>query len=278
MPSITWIDPNGDAISLQSDIRVLRGADFLGMPTIRASEIEVPLQPGSRWRQVNHGPREITLPVSIGGDKRANLDLLARAMDPTRGDGRIRVTWDDNTARELTCRYREGLNPTVQFWQVPVWHTVIVFRAVDPYWSDTADSTVELAPGAAPGFFPFFPLRVGASEATDSATVNNDGQAAAWPVWTIIGPADSVEASNVTVGESWTLNRTVAAGETVTIDARPGAKTVVSSTVGDVFSSLGDGSSLWRLEPGLNDVELVMAGATGASRMVMSWRRRWLSA
>jgi hypothetical protein len=56
-----------------------------------------------------------------------------------------------------------------------------------------------------------------------SMIVTNLGDSAAYPLFTITGPVNLPTITNVTTGQSFQLNATVAAGNTVTIDAASGA-------------------------------------------------------
>lgn len=280
MRRLTWIPPTGDPLSLAlgGSIYALSGVQTAGMPSVRTSEIIVPMQPGSRWQRVDHGPRDIVVPVDLSPDPEAAMDTLVALIDPTVGDGRLRMTRSDSTERELFCRYIDGLVPVEQTDRLDGWLAALIFRAVDPYWYDRNPRTLSFSPGGAgQDFFPFFPLVLGASEIASDASVVNDGHVATWPVWTITGPG-TVTATNQTTGETWELGHAIGEGETVTVDTRPGVKTVVSSTAGDLFAELSDVSSLWPLVTGSNEIAVEMASATPTSRLLLTWWRRWLTA
>lgn len=282
MRRLTWVAPDGAVTSFGgAPVLAAPGVQFAGMPQVRASELTVPMQAGNRWQHVNHGPREVAIPVLIAGDtlagNEAAVDGLAWLVDPTRGDGKLRATRHDGSERELSCRYVSSLQITEATAFDAAWQSMLVFRAVDPYWYDSSSQTVIVAPGPSPSFFPFFPLKLGASEASDSVSVVNDGQVEVWPVWSITGPG-TFSASNDSLGEEWVLEHELGGGEIVTIDTRPGIKTVVSSSAGDLFGALTDTSNLWPLGVGSNQVTLTVSGADEESRLVLSWRRGWLSA
>lgn len=282
MRRVTWIPASGAPLSFDQagDIYARAGVSGLaGMPPIRHSELVVPLQPGARWQNVSHGPRDVVVPVDLYPDPEAAMDTLTGLVDPTLGDGRIRVTRHDETERELYCRYIDALTVIEETDRLEGWVAGLVFRAVDPYWYDRTEQTIVVAPGPAPTFFPFFPLVLGASEASDSATVVNDGHVLTWPVWTLTGPG-TFAGENVTRGETLTLGYDLDEGETVTIDTRPGAKSVVSSLDPDVslFGELTPESQMWPIEVGTNELAFTVGGATAASRLTLSWRRRWLTA
>lgn len=315
------------SLSYDDTADVFAGMDVhvAGMPPVRASSDPVPLQSGTRWRQVDYGPRDVDVPVLVAAVTlpalEAAVDRLSTAIDPTRGDGRIQVSRHDGSIRELVCRYIGGWTITEATNTDPVWAAVLSFQAADPFWSDTSDISVTFtlggvaeptAPppsgGTAPGFdsaavefdaavvfdgtesvagvaggtssggfFPFFPLRLGASELAQVFTITNTGQQQAWPVWTIIGPASAVTVKNTTTGEQFVLAVNLLPGETITIDTRPGRKNITNNAGQSVFPITGD-SSLWALLAGVNVVSVTFSGATAATAVTARWRRRWLSA
>ena len=66
--------------------------------------------------------------------------------------------------------------------------------------------------------------------------------------------------------------------DAVTIDTRPGAKTVTKQDGSNLFGFLAWPPQLWSLAQGSNSVRIEMSAATSASSVVLSWRRRYLSA
>jgi len=149
---ITFIDALGVLTPLvcQLDMRVLLGPIGLDMPPIGLIEEETPFQAGSRLRAVRVKAREVDLPLLVkgaGADAvRAAVRTLLRTLDPTRGNGRLRVTGPGGTTRELTCRYiggaegAEGRDQSGLSWR----KAVLTFKAFDPYWYDTTLTTPAL--------------------------------------------------------------------------------------------------------------------------------------
>ena len=154
----------------------------------------------------------------------------------------------------------------------------MVVRATDPYWYDTADIVnTYVSGGTPPAFFPFFPLRLSSSSVFASPVVVNDGDVEAWPVWTIVGPGSAIVLRNLTVGSVLSLPVTLGVDEAVTIDTRPGVKTVRNSSGLSLFGSLTWDSALAALVKGPNTLALEMSGATPASSIMLSYRRRFLT-
>lgn len=275
--TITWIDADGTSTVLTTFLPV----SGRHMPPIAFEEEGVPEQPGLRLRAVRHREREFVIGVLFreGSDaelREAIRDLVAK-MDPTRGDGIIRVTAPGGDQREIVCRYAAGLELDEQ----PAWRSQkapVVFKAHDPYWRATSDTQQPFELGDTATFFPFFPLRLTSSEIFADATVTNLGDVDAWPVWTITGPGSAITLRNLTTGKQLTLSVTLGAGESVVIDTRPGAKTVVRDDGTNEFPELSSASSLWPLQRGANGVRVEMTSATTDSLVLLAWRPRYLGA
>jgi hypothetical protein len=286
MPDVvTFIDPDGDSISLSDDpyIKIARGASGRFMPPIQLTSDVVPFQDGQRLRNVRRDLRNIFYPLLITGasesDLRTRLRSLLRRFDPVRGDGTLQVSSNGET-REITCRYAEGLEVTEEQPASALWKLApVVFRAFDPFWQDAEDSSLEFS-GLAPSgtFFPFFPLTLGSDTLSGGATVDNSGDVDAWPVWTIQGPGGPLTLTNETTGKALTLDTVLTGVQSVTIDTRPGEKTITRDDGTNLYPDLHTGSSLWPLVPGENTVDLSMTGATSATTVSLSFRRRFLSA
>lgn len=274
-----WIDPDGTTTELDVEWDV----DGRFMPPSRRVEEEVPLQAGSRVRSVRHGPRDLRMlcwfEAATEEALRTQLRALIRTMDPTRGDGRLRITAPAGDQRELTCRYVAGLEMPEQLGDTAgpgLQRAAVVLRATDPFWYDVATTSATYETGTPATFFPFFPLRLSASEVFADATLDNGGDVETWPVWTIVGPGSEIVLRNLTTGKALTLDHTLADGESVTIDTRPGSKTVLDQDGVSRFSSLTASSSLWPLERGSNSIRVEVTGATAATAVTVAFKKRYL--
>lgn len=287
-----WIENNGGAHNLSGGADgadVPRGPTGLYMPPIRRTDEIVPLQPGNRHRSVLHDAGHVLVPIMFQATTESDLRSLIRTwlrrFDPTRGDGRLRITGPDTTVRELTCGYVSGLEgdegdqtrwPGKQL-------AVVTFVASDPYWADIADSTHSWTTGAASAtFFPFFPLQLGTSQVFGTSSITNVGDVATFPVWVVTGPGSMLTLTNHTTGRALAWNGTLGAGEQIVIDTRPGnqtgaPKSVVKNDGTNQFGLLS-AYDFWPFEPGVNVVEIELAGASGASTVQALWRARYLGA
>lgn len=110
-------------------------------------------------------------------------------------------------------------------------------------------------------------------------TVSNTGSAAAYPVVTINGPGWLTQLANWTSGDVLYLDVDLLAGETLTIDLRPGTRSLTSSFRGNLLGSIVPGSTLatWRLLPGDNRVSLFVDDETATASATIAWYTRYWS-
>lgn len=279
---VQHIDPDG----VITDLEVEWGTSGRFMPPVTHDEQEIPGQPGSRWHDVQHGPRSFVLPLWIADAGAAALRALLRdlvgKMDPSRGESRIRVTAPGGDQREITCRYESGLEllerlgetsgPTVQ-------RAPLVLRAHDPYWYAVSDVVVPFGPQQAGSFFPLPPIRLSSSEVFADVTIDAIGDAPqAWPVWTIQGPGANVVLRNFTTGKSLRL-KIALGGESVTVDTRPGRKLITRHDGTNLWPAVVMPSALWSLKRGLNAIRIEMASAVATtSEVQLAYRPCYLTA
>jgi phage-related protein len=281
---ITWVDPDGaeTVLSDQGTARVSYEMAGRFMPPVSFIEDDIPAQDGARLRAVRVRPREVTVPVAVVGadqtEVRTTLRTLMRTLNPKRGDGRLRVTGPDGTVRDLTCRYSQGLEISEQFEKFVGWQrAVLVLRAVDPYWYDTAATSTTYTVETPEPFFPIFPLKLNSDTVLGTQTVDNTGDVEAFPVWTVHGPCTSITLANSTTGQTIDLPITLTSTQVVTIDTRPFRKTVRRDDGTNLYGSLSTSSALWVLPTGLSTITVELPGATVDSYVTLTYSRRWLS-
>ncbi len=256
---------------------VERGAQGLALPAPRVVREEIPFDHGTRRRAVKVAEREVDLPIlAAAPDAVALYDLigqLSRWLDPTRGAATLRCAVGART-RDLGVVYQGGL-PERRVLGASAARFVLTLGADDPYWYDTAETQIAYTLDASTqrGLFPFFPLVVSSAVVFAVPAIVNPGDAPAWPVWTVTGPGADLALRNTTTGEALMLPGTIAAGEVVTVDTRPGAKTV--TRLGGTTALLDTRSSFWALARGQNALSLELANATAASSIQLSYKARW---
>jgi hypothetical protein len=94
---------------------------------------------------------------------------------------------------------------------------------------------------------------------TDFVTVGNHGEVPAWPVWTFHGPMTGFQVA--VRGQKIAGTRTLAEGETLTVDTRPRRKSAVLST-GEVVTRSLTARRYTQIDPGASiPVEVVLFGS-----------------
>jgi hypothetical protein len=281
---VEWIDAENQVTYLHDWVNIwaLKGwRDFFGMPTA-INSYEVPLLPGERFSSVELKPREVDLPLQILETSRSGfiekMRELVSAFNPDKGEGRLRIRHAGHAARELKCRYLRGLEGDggAKGWGPQSARVVITLRASDPFWYAPDAVSSQFVWGEPATFFPFFPLSLNASPTFDDV-LTNDGDHTAWPVWTIQGPGTTLILTNETTGYSLEAALALTAGQIVTIDTRPGVKTVKDSDDVNYFSTLTATSVLWGLRRGNNSIHIEFAGSDSSSLIGVSYSPPYLS-
>lgn len=111
--------------------------------------------------------------------------------------------------------------------------------------------------------------------------ITNGGTAATYPILTACAPTTASarlsQLVNYTTGEAIYFNLAMLPAEIVTLDLRPGQKTLISSIRGNIINTVLPGSnvSTWRLMPGTNNVSVWLSGGSGGAKLV--WTERFWS-
>lgn len=279
---ISFIDPGGveHDLSGSANIDIALGATGRFMPQFDITEQQVPFVPGSRLRNIAVKAREVDLPIEITALSTSDLRNVLRTtlnwFNPLKGDGQLKVIAEDGTTRVLNCRYQSGLE--VQETGMTWIKSSLVLKAYDPYWYDLNPTITTYTTGTPPTFFPMFPMKLTSSTVFSGATVTNNGDVETWPIWIIKGPGDTIYLNNLTTGASLNINYSLGIGEYITIDTRPGFKTVTKNDGTNLFSYLSNTSSLWDLIAGANQIQIQMQNATTQSAVQLSYTNRYWGA
>ncbi len=284
-----WITPEGTIYRLDSFIdgaAIVETVTGRRMPPIRRTADGVPLQPGTRRRSAIHDENEQAYGVLFSGstdvDLRANIRSWCQRLDPSRGDGRLRVTGPAGDVRELTCSYQDGLRGDEPAGQRQDEVAIVTWVASDPYWAAPAATVISWQTGVARSFFPILPLHLGSSQVFARSLLDPVSDVPTFPVWTISGPGASIALKNLTTGRTLSWSGSLGFGEQLTIDTRPGNQTNAPKSVflQDATNQYGllTARDMWPLKPGTNDVAIEMTGATEDSLVTLSYQSRYLSA
>lgn len=279
---LVWIDPD----NTQTDLNDGTITTTYGLSGEHATNFEIyadpyPLYTGSKVRHVRTSVRDVDIPITISCASRsalmAKIRAMAYALDPSRGDGKLRRTAADGVIRDLTCRYRDGLD-NLRHASSNISYGVLAFRAYDPFWaaSSASSATVTTGDNTTTWFgHNWFPFSLSSSTVFGDVTIDNTGDVETYPIIYINGAGTNPTLKNLTTSKTLTLTVTLVYGDQIEIDTRPGYRTVKLNGTSrfDIVSG-----SLWSLQTGNNTVRVEMSDSTSDSSVQLSYYMRYHSA
>lgn len=238
--------------------------------------------------------REVTVPFAVFGTQgttfHSRMRTITSILDPTIGDGTLTVA-RNGVGRSLTCRFQDGfggeLHPN-DSGPTDWWEGAITFIAFDPYWLDEDWNETEFRAAGNTAFFtqPFLPLnRLNVGSTFANLNVSVAGDAPAWPVWTVTGPATNPKITDLTTGKKLDFSdysgvALADSSETLSVDTSPGVKSATryyGGTAYNVFSALTSDSSLFSLAPGNHTIRFAATSPAGSTRLLVQYKQRYLA-
>lgn len=283
----TWVPADGSTELLLTDDDAggyqlkAGGTRGLNAPPYRSTRSVYAGQDGTTYDAVFAEERPISLGLQISGATVAQFRdrwrALARAFRPKAGDGTLRMVDEWGQAREIRCRYLSGLEGDGEAYTSGVLgRAVVELIATDPWWVGDETTLGPVSLGVPANFFPVPPVAPSASSVQGQISVDlSDTDAPAFPVWTITGPGSNLSLTNVTTGHSLAIDIALTAGQQLIIDTRPRVKSVRLATGVNAMPKVRGYPDLWPLVESVNDLSVMMTGATAASRIVGVYRPRF---
>ena len=271
------------------------GATGLDMPPYALFSDESPNLDGSIFRNARAAAREIMIPVYLYGIDRQTINQLKRKLfqlfNPKRGYCVLRFTEGDGISRNLSCYYKGGMEgaegtDTAGF----TWAKYgLTFTAMDPWFYPERDESVRWSFGTGEPLVspskPFFPMSltngvVGGDG--QGLAIYNPGDVEAWPVWVLQGPIRSFSlvgpyGASVAAPVPADNSDLVPAGRTLTIDTRPGRKTVRDDLGTNYWASLSASPQFWSVEPGETFANVSVVTGSGMAAVTLSFTPRYAS-
>ncbi|MEV2239531.1 hypothetical protein [Micromonospora sp. NPDC049891] len=225
--------------------------------------------------------RTLVWPVRLRG--RTHMEFLTRwravaaafALTRRRGPGLFRLRRPDGSERECLAYYQSGWDGEPgQGWTYDT--PTLTLLCPDGFWRDSQPIVLTRSTGTIGDFLDPFP-NISSGDVIGATQMTNPGQVEAWPTWRLDGPATQLVATNNTLGKTFTVNRTLTAGQWITISTRPGR---VATSGGTAINGalVRPGSTLWRLEPGVNDITFTVSGSGPETKISMSFYPRYETA
>lgn len=289
-PAISWTDPDGNLWNL-SDLTLTESGviatSISGIGAPPAAMTTVPLPSGDVYVQsLLPQPHQITLGLYAEGNNPSQFHSLvssiSRAFWTVRrnqpAQGILTIRQQDGSARQIGCYVTSGQDQPDDPYPLLQATWTLTLQG-DPYWTDTEPQPpVAFASADFTGAGGSLPLLTIVGGFNSAVTITNDGDAEAYPVWTVYGPC-SITMTNATTGLSWSFANGVPAGDVWTVTSAPdGNSTVVDQNGNSQWSQLVAGipRTLWTLIPGNNEVIAQLYGTTSDSGVVLQYTRRWL--
>lgn len=272
-PSGTWIDPTGAVWPLTD--QTLGWFALSGVRGLGAAPVQYTTDPRERGgvsiRAAWNPARVITLPLYVEGISHSQFLDRWRALEyaftctERRGPGTLIVSRPDGSSRAIEAVYQDGFEGDPELGRRAD-YAVLSLLCPSPWWrSVDAIPIARGYTGAPVSFLAPYPT-VSSSQSLGATTFVNPGRLPVWPDWRITGPAGTITATNVTRGESWTIDvsafrgSALAADEAITITTDPPAITGPDGT--SWYGALDNPSAvLWQLDEGSSDISFTVTGA-----------------
>ncbi|MEV8166224.1 phage tail domain-containing protein [Rothia kristinae] len=265
---------------------LIYGSTGLGIAPVDVETVSVPSGNGSLLRHTRLAERDIYLPVALFGETVEECDQLRDELmalvDPLAGPVRITVQSQtrEQHARWIDAVYTEGLSGDYSKDFNGVTHKLgLKFRAPDALWRlDTVTRQWQIAPGVKPFLSkttPFFPIILTSSSIAGRFRIDVQGQEPVWPVWTVTGPGEDLTITSG--GKRIRIDGALKAGEVITIDTANGDVYNGENLNGELWSRVSLDTELFQLQPGAQDVQVTLTGASEASMLTLAYEPLYLA-
>jgi hypothetical protein len=277
----------GVLIGVGTDVQV-RAIEGLGQPPVRTSDVEPPSEDGLWIGRDYYGGRTIRIDaaIRITAQPATVLDRLAALQDAAdtpavrRAGGTtmdLRLKFPGREPRTVRGRLRK-LEPDLTRMIHGFAPLDIEFQATDPWFYADTTGTTSIPLGLLSSGGLTFPLAFPLTIAGDPLAVGRpgflevDGTAQAWPVLRVNGPCANPTITHVASGRVLTVQTTLAAGEWVEVDTRPGWRTVLRENGGSAPLAPKSRIDEFVLSPGLNELQWTATDPTLTSTLAVTWR------
>ncbi|MFE2578859.1 phage distal tail protein [Streptomyces sp. NPDC059378] len=263
----------------------------LGAPELRTADVDNPTDDGGFPGVDLFGMRTVQIEAGIRtpADPAAGLDLLARLQQVTGADS-IRKTAGARAmlrtklpGRDTKCLFGrwQRVEPVSMAQAVYGWIPMLLeFAATDPRWhADQVQSLVlplDISDDSQGFTAPVVaPITTGVSHPSERpGWVANNGDVATWPTVRFEGPVTNPKVWIVETGRYLELQTSLAAGEWIDIETRPGTRWVLRNGTGNAAPVLTSGSrmDLFQIPPKTSEIRWTATDYTNTCRLTVSWR------
>lgn len=212
---------------------------------------------------------------------------LRKVFRPSNTPIKLRWTLENGDVRQLDCHVSGRIVYASANQDGFSQRCVVPLRAADPTYYDPTALAVVFGVGGGGGAWNIpwaIPWGIGASSVDQTRAIAYAGTWRTYPTILITGPINSCVITNQTTGDKLDLTGyNIAGGASVTIDCRPGVKSVVDNTGANVIDKLTDDSDLatFCLEAdadapgGVNAIRVTGTSATSATEVNIGYYNRY---
>jgi hypothetical protein len=288
-------DIGGVLIGAGTAVNVI-SVEGLGRPPVRDNDVDQPSSDGQFAGPDYWAARQIQVDAAIKtpGNPGACHDMVAALQAVTDaasvrlvgGQGLpLRIKRPGRPVKQITVRARKlDLDDSrIIHGYAPI---DLEMLAHDPTFYADDVTTTEIPLGwltgggfAAPVVAPIF-VQNGTTAADRPGWVTNQGDADAWPVIRITGPAANVSVIHAASGRTLALpTLNLDAGRWVEIDTRPGYRTVTWDNGGNASTYLSPSSrvDLFSIPPGTSEMRWTAFDSTNTARLRLTWRDAYIA-
>lgn len=257
------------------------GVDGLDMPEVSVEVDRSAGMWGGLSRDLDVPPREVFLPLTVEAGSLseflAERDAFDRLVSPfTLDPVRLTVRRPDGVTRWVEG-HASGPSrawPRGQFFAPSGRLSFgLTLTCDDPWWHGEPITKSWGSSAGGGQFFPIFPVQVMTDRILGGpTTVEVTGDVAAWPRWTIIGPASSITIRHIESGRRWIAEGNLTSTGTLVVDTDPRVAMTTGMQVTNGAGTINNWDwlrspfDLWPLPPGEQTVTIeVLPAATSTS-------------
>lgn len=267
------------------------GATGLDSPPFELHSDDSPNLDGGIFRNSRAVQREIMVPVHLHGIDRKSLKDLQRklvsSLNPTKGYCVLKFIESDAVPKYLYCYYKAGMEGSEETSQSGfTWKTFgIQLTAFDPYFYSDFVQAAQWSFGTGEPFLSttvsFLPFKINAGLLSGSeVTIVNPGDVQAWPVWKLNGPIRSFQFVSPD-GKSFGItapidgSNVIGGGRTLTVDTRPGYKSLKDDLGVNYWPLLDDDPELWPISEGISECNVSIVPGAGTASVELTYSPRY---
>ena len=269
---------NGDTIAFDNESFVLNPEiNGLLIPATNV-RIEESAGDGGVWRHSKRGVRQLDLPVTIigtdRGDVESKLRRLNKVLQDAQGATKINANYSSGETLQLSAHYVSGAEGSRGENGGMTWQRILLsFQAPNPFWQSSVQQSFTITSGnTGRGMLPqLSKLKLSSSQTLGVISVTNEGDVAAYPVWTVRGPITGLSISDGSL--SFGFEDSVAVGETIVINTETGV--VLDDTGANRYGILATAPKLFKLNPGTSSLSVIGTDSETSTEVTLTYSPRY---